>query len=155
MGYFTDDYMQQCRIWAAYDDAGQLQGFLNLLPSDDFDNVEATYDFLRQRQSSLPNTNDFLLTSLLEWLPTQGYQRLNLGLSPLAGLAGDRDADTVIDNILKLAYQNGDRFYSFSGLHRFKDKYEPAWSDRYVAYRGSLASYVRVMRALLQAMKKI
>ena len=153
MGYFTDDYMQQCRIWAAYDDAGQMQGFLNLLPSDDFDNVEATYDFLRQRQSSLPNTNDFLLTSLLEWLPTQGYQRLNLGLSPLAGLAGDRDADTVIDNILKLAYQNGDRFYSFSGLHRFKDKYEPAWSDRYVAYRGSLASYVRVMRALLQAMK--
>ena len=26
MGFFTDDYMQQCRIWAAYDDAGQLQG---------------------------------------------------------------------------------------------------------------------------------
>ncbi len=155
MGYFTDAYLQQCPIWAAYDDAGQLQGFMNLLPADDFDNLEATYDFLRQRQHSLPNTNDFLLTSLLAWLPTQGYKRLNLGLSPLAGLAGDRDADTMVDNILKLAYQNGDRFYSFSGLHRFKDKYEPVWSDRYVAYRGSIASYGRVMRALLSAMKKL
>jgi lysylphosphatidylglycerol synthetase-like protein (DUF2156 family) len=50
-------------------------------------------------------------------------------------------------------YSNGDRFYSFSGLHRFKDKYHPDWQDRYIAYPGGVRNFTRILTALNRAMK--
>ena len=45
------------------------------------------------------------------------------------------------------------RFYSFSGLHRFKQKYEPNWSDRYIAYKKGVRGFTRTVTALNVAMK--
>jgi phosphatidylglycerol lysyltransferase len=124
MGYFSEEYMQQCPILVARDAAGTIQGFMNQVPAA-FDTDEATYDMLRQTDNSLGNTNDFLLLNFIQAMAEKGYKRVNLGLSPLVGLDGPSDSQTLIDNFLRFAYANGDRFYSFSGLHRFKAKYKP------------------------------
>ena len=153
MGYFTAQYMQQCTLLVARDATGTIQGFMNQVPAP-FDTVEATYDMLRQTDDSLGNTNDFLLTNFIETMGAQGYKRINLGLSPLVGLdEKSDDKRSGVDNFLRFAYANGDRFYSFSGLHRFKAKYEPEWRDRFVVYRGGVAGFARIMTALLKAMQ--
>lgn len=155
MGYYTSEYMQHSRILVARDAAGTIQAFANLVPAN-FDTQEATYDLLRNAQGSLGNINDYVLMSLIDLLRKEGYQRLNLGLAPLGGL-GDREGEdrTLIDNLLQFAYANGDRFYSFSGLFRFKAKYEPEWQDRYIAYQDGMRGFSRTMTALTRCMRKV
>jgi phosphatidylglycerol lysyltransferase len=151
MGYYTARYMDACPVMVLRDAAGTIQGFINQILS--FDKEEANFDLLRQSQESLGNSNDFLLMNFIEYVHEQGFKRLNLGLCPLAGLAAHDDERSVVDNALRFVYANGDRFYSFSGLHRFKTKYDPKWGSRYIAYRGGIGNFTRVLNALNRAMR--
>jgi phosphatidylglycerol lysyltransferase len=150
MGFFSEEYMQQCRIAIARDAAGTIQAFMNLLPSPFPE--EADYDILRSSKHAAGNINDYLLMQVITFLQTEGTaKRLNMGLCPLAGI--EDEPNTLINRTLRFVYSNGDRFYSFRGLYKFKAKYEPVWHDRYVVYRGSAADFTRVMTALNSAMK--
>jgi phosphatidylglycerol lysyltransferase len=153
MGYFSEEYLQQCGLMVVRDAAGTIQAFLNHVPQE-FDTHEATYDLLRQSNQSMSNINDYLLMQFIAKLATDGYKQLNLGLCPLAGLdEKDDSSSSLIHNVLRFAYANGDRIYSFSGLYRFKAKYEPEWSDRYVAYQGGVRGFSRTMTALTRSMR--
>jgi lysylphosphatidylglycerol synthetase-like protein (DUF2156 family) len=106
---------------------------------------------LRSSERALGNMNDFLLTRYIEQLHHDSIQRLNMGLCPLTGI--EEEPNTLINRTLRFVYSNGDRLYSFNGLYKFKAKYQPVWSDRYIAYRGGTADFTRVMAALNAAMK--
>jgi phosphatidylglycerol lysyltransferase len=151
MGYYSDAYMQQCNVMVVRDAAGTIQAFVNQVSS--FEKYEANFDLLRQTTTSPTNINDYLLLNFAEYARNQGFHRLNLGLCPLAGLDKKEADSSVIDSGLRFAYANGDRFYSFSGLERFKAKYEPEWSDRFIAYRGGIRGFTRTLTALNRAMK--
>jgi len=153
LGYFSASYVQQCPVIALRDAAGTIQAFINQIPS--YNPEEANFDMLRHADAAAGNSNDFLLMQFIDYVQAEGFERLNLGLCPLAGL-GEKDGDderTVVDNALRFLYANGDRFYSFSGLHRFKAKYQPEWSGRYIAYRGSIRGFTRVLNSLNRSMK--
>jgi len=153
MGYYSAEYMQQCPVMVVRDAAGTIQAFLNQLPAD-FDHNEITYDLLRQTEGAMSNTLDFLLLQFIDYARQQGYVRLNLGLCPLVGLKDDEVAKgSLIDSVLRFTYENGDRFYAFSGLHRFKSKYEPEWRPRYIAYQGGVRGFSRTMTALVRTMR--
>ncbi len=150
MGYFSEQYMSMCEVAVARDAAGTIQAFINLVPAE-FDKEEATYDLLRSSNHALGNVNDYLLVNLCQSLLESGYKRLNLGFTPLVGL--DRSEDKgLISNLLSFAFANGDRFYSFSGLYRFKNKYEPKWKSRYVFYQGGVRGFTKCMNALMRTM---
>jgi phosphatidylglycerol lysyltransferase len=152
LGFYSDAYMQASSVMVLRDAAGTIQAFINQIPSYDTD--EANFDLLRHTNEALGNSNDYLLMCFIEHLRAEGLvSKLNLGLCPLAGLDVHDDERSVVDSALRFVYANGDRFYSFSGLHRFKAKYQPEWSSRYVAYRGGLRSFTRAMNALNKAMK--
>lgn len=149
MGYFSAEYMQQCRLLIVRDAASTIQGFVNLVPSPV--QHEANIDFLRSSGRAPGNINDYLLMELIALLQSQGIYRLNLGLSPLAGI--DDEPSTFANRLLRFAYANGDRLYSFRGLHRFKAKYQPGWRNRYIAYKGTATDFAVVMRALNKAFR--
>lgn len=154
MGYFSAEYVQQAPVMVLRDAAGQIQAFINQIPS--FDPDEANFDMLRHAQISTGNSNDYILMCFIEALHAQGFKRLNLGLCPLSGLDEKdtpNDEPSVINGALRFMYANGDRFYSFSGLRRFKAKYEPNWSSRYIAYRGRVGAFTKALNALNRAMK--
>jgi phosphatidylglycerol lysyltransferase len=153
LGYHDDAYLQQGALALIYDEAEQIQGFLNLVPT--YTPGAANYDLLRCSEHAPGNSNDFLLMEVFDALAKGGVKIFNLGLSPLAGLHdGHRSEDNaLIGNALRFVYSNGDRLYSFSGLHRFKDKYRPDWQDRYIAYPGGVRNFTRILAALSRAMK--
>lgn len=153
MGYFSDNYIQQCRVVIVRDAAQTIQGFINVVPSSSFNKLEVTYDMLRAAKDAPPNINDFMLYELILSLNQEGFKYLNLGLSPLVGLDEQTDQNSLISSVLGFAYVNGDRFYSFSGLHRFKEKYEPVWSDRFLAYKNGIRGFTKMLNGLLAAMK--
>ena len=151
LGYFNHGYISNCQLAIARDDAGTIQAFLNLVPAN-FDKKEATYDLLRSSNQALGNVNDFLLINLAQSLKKDGYVRLNLGLCPLVGIEGE-ESKGLVGSVLRFAYANGDRFYSFSGLYRFKDKYGPNWQPRYVVYKGGVRGFSKTMNALMWSMR--
>lgn len=153
MGYFTEEYMQQCQVMVVRDAAGTIQAFMNKLPTE-YESEEVNFDLLRHTKNSPGNINDFLLMHFISAMKQAGYKRLNLGLCPLVGLnETDAEKKGIIDGILRFAYANGDRFYSFSGLYRFKSKYEPEWRDRYIAYQSGIRGFTRTANALMRCMR--
>jgi phosphatidylglycerol lysyltransferase len=153
MGYYNEEYIQQCSVAVVRDAAKSIQAFLNIVPSSSFNQSEVTYDMLRASLLAPPNSNDFLLCSLLHHLRANGQTSLSLGLSPLVGLDAPRADENLVSSVLHFAYTNGDRIYSFSGLHRFKSKYEPHWEDRYLGYRNGVRGFTKLLNSLLLAMR--
>ncbi|HVX58249.1 MAG TPA: phosphatidylglycerol lysyltransferase domain-containing protein [Candidatus Saccharimonadales bacterium] len=154
LGYYTKEYMQKCRLAVVKDGSGEIKAFLNQVP--DCKTGEANYDFLRHSSDSPSNINDFLMMNFIGSLMNDGYKKLNMGLCPLSGLENQSDEDrNLVDSVLRFAYANGGRFYSFEGLKRFKSKYEPDWEDRYIVYGGGLAGFGMTMNALLKAMTNV
>ncbi|HUC90161.1 MAG TPA: phosphatidylglycerol lysyltransferase domain-containing protein [Patescibacteria group bacterium] len=151
MGNYSTAYMQECPVLVLRDESGAIKAFINQVKS--FDPEEANFDLLRQTGDALGNSNDYVLMQFIEYAKASGFKRVNLGLCPLSGLSGRDEERSVIDSALSFLYANGDRFYSFSGLHRFKTKYQPQWSGRYIAYRGGIRGFTRVLNALNRAMK--
>jgi phosphatidylglycerol lysyltransferase len=150
MGYFSEYYIQRCPVMVVRDQSKTIKAFINQIPS--FDELEANYDLLQHGSDSLGNINDFLLMNFISAMEGQGFKRVNLGLSPLTGIKEEANK-SIIDNALQFAYSNGDRLYSFSGLHRFKAKYEPSWSSRYIVYHGGVRVFTRTLTALNHVMK--
>ena len=152
MGYFSSQYLSvSSAVLVLRDKDGAIQAFMNQIPSYDAD--EINFDMLRHTQNSPGNSNDFLLLNFIAYATEQGFTRANLGLCPLSGLGSHEEAHALIDNALGFVYNNGDRFYSFTGLRRFKAKYEPDWSPRYIVYREGVPGFTRAVRALTRAMK--
>ncbi|HEY4160812.1 MAG TPA: phosphatidylglycerol lysyltransferase domain-containing protein [Candidatus Saccharimonadales bacterium] len=153
LGYFDETYLQQCALTLLHDADGRIQGFLNLVPT--FEAGTTNYDLLRCAGAAPGNANDFLMLGAIAYLRGKGVRTLNLGLCPLSGVDTPEEDDekTPIDQALRFAYANGDRFYSFSGLKRFKAKYRPEWEPRYIAYPGGVRNFTRVLAALNRAMK--
>ncbi|MCL5112988.1 MAG: phosphatidylglycerol lysyltransferase domain-containing protein [Patescibacteria group bacterium] len=154
MGWFNFKYINLCDLIVAKDNQGIIQGFVNIIPAP-YDKTEATYDLMRSTKEAAGNVNDFLVLSLINELKHQGYKRLNMGLCPLVGVNDEKTSDSqLINGLLKLAYANGNHFYSFNGLYRFKNKYYPKWRSRYILYRGGITQFSKINRSLMLIMRK-
>lgn len=151
MGHFSEPYLQQCRLLIAKRSDGIIEGFLNEVPN--FQSKQISYDMLRHSKLALGNINDYLLLAFIENARNLGFKEVNLGLCPLSGV--DQEEKSLVSSGLRFAYANGDRFYSFSGLKRFKSKYQPSWQPRYIAYRGGVRGFSRVLIALSKAMGRL
>jgi phosphatidylglycerol lysyltransferase len=151
LGYFEPAYIQLCPVAVVKDENMQIMGFMNLVPT--YLPSTVNFDLLRHATDAPGNCNDYLVLGLIEHLLTQGATVLNLGLCPLSGLDEKAEDATLIDSALRFVYANGDRFYSFNGLRRFKAKYKPSWEDRYIAHAGGIRSFTRTLAALNRAMR--
>lgn len=152
MGYFNNFYLNQCQIAVVKDASEQIVGFLNILPTESYSKEEASYDLLRNANSAPANALDYLLARTICLMAQRDYKYFNLGLSPLVGVS-DSDSTSLINRVLKFSYDKGDYFYSFEGLRRFKNKYQPVWQDKYIIYNGGISAFSKTLSAVLQAMR--
>ena len=93
---------------------------------------DLTVDLMRHRSDAPNGLMDFLFTSLMLWGRAQGYASFSLGMAPLAGL-DDHAPGSIWSLAGRFVYRYADHFYNFEGLRRYKDKFGPSWSPRYVA----------------------
>ena len=149
LGYFDKDYLDKCPVLIVRDDAKQIVGFVNQVPTN---TLEANVDLMRHLADAAPNVNDYMFVRFLLSMKEQGFKTANLGLCPLAGLVKN-DESAVIKNVLMFVYQNGNRFFGFNGLERFKNKFEPEWRSRYIAYQDGVVGFSRAMTILNRALK--
>jgi phosphatidylglycerol lysyltransferase len=131
LGWFDEAYLNTCPILLVRDREGFIAGFTNLVT--EFQANEIAVDLMRYLQHSESGLMDFLFVSLFQWAREQGFATFNLGLSALSGV-GEQSDDPIVERALNFIYQNVDHFYNFRGLHSFKEKFHPTWSERDLVY---------------------
>lgn len=133
LGWFDEEYLQSCQIMVVLDPNLQITAFTNLLPR--YGDNETSIDLMRRRSEVENGTMEYLFVKLLEWARDNGYERFNLGLSPLSGV-GETPGDPAVERALNYVYHHMNQFYSFKGLHTFKSKFRPEWQPRYLIYQS-------------------
>ncbi len=147
VGWFYQNYLQQYLVAVVYNPQQQPVAFANFLGG--YNQPEVTVDLMRSRQK-LPNgTMDFLFVSVFQYLQGHEYQRFSFGLSLFAGV-GEGENACRSEKSLRYLSRHLNRFYSFRGLHSFKEKFKPAWEPRYLVY-PRLATLPDVVIGLIRA----
>ena len=78
-----------------------------------------------------------LLVHLMLWGKAEGYQRFALGMAPLSGFEASPLA-SFWNRLGAFLYEHGEAVYNFQGLRAYKEKFNPVWEPRYLAYPGGL-----------------
>ncbi len=135
IGYFTPEYLRRfpCAIVEARD-GGRMLAFANLLEGPRHE--ELSVDLMRYRTDG-PGVMDFLLLSIMLHGKAVGYRTFNLGMAPLASVGEHRGA-RIGERLAGLLFRRGDHWYNFQGVRFYKQKFDPEWVPRYMAYQSGI-----------------
>ena len=132
LGYFDEKYIQLAPIALVRDKDGNVQAFVTFLASNGPE--EASIDLMRYHLRTAPDgIMDYLFVNLLLHFKEEGVTSFDLGMAPLSNVGTEKHS-FLQEKVAYLIYAFSNRFYSFSGLRQYKQKFNPIWSSRYVAY---------------------
>lgn len=135
LGRFTRDYLCAHPLGLIRFE-GRIVAFVNVMTAGE----NAFIDLMRFEPGVHRGVMDLLMVRVIEELQSQGYNRLNLGMAPLAGLRSGPDA-TLWDRAGCFVFKTGNRFYNFHGLLAFKSKFDPEWTSRYLVVPATSNPY--------------
>jgi phosphatidylglycerol lysyltransferase len=133
VGFFDPDYIKRYPCAVVEDENGRIIAFANLLLGPH--RGELSIDLMRYRDDA-PRVMDFMFTSLFVYGKERGYQRFNMGMAPLSSVGELRGAHTR-ERLANLFFQHGETWYNFQGLRSYKEKFNPEWVPRYMAYQNA------------------
>jgi len=134
VGAFSEAYLQNFPV-ALVRVRGQPVAFANLWTTPNRE--ELSVDLMRFGPDAPKGAMDYLFTELMLWGRVQGYRWFNLGMAPLAGLEPHALAPAW-HRMGSFVFRHGEHFYNFEGLQRYKEKFSPEWTPRYLAAPGRL-----------------
>jgi phosphatidylglycerol lysyltransferase len=137
LGAFHRDYVLRQPV-AVVRQGERIVAFATLLCTDQ--KLEASVDLMRQLPDAPRSAMDFLFAQVILHFQAEGYQRFNLGMVPLSGMAQHPLAPNW-HRLGRLLFNHGENFYNFQGLRAFKEKFDPVWEPRYLASPGGFAPF--------------
>jgi phosphatidylglycerol lysyltransferase len=135
IGFFDSRYLKRfpCAIVEEASPPHRILAFANLLSGPHHE--ELSVDLMRYRSEG-PKVMDFLFVSLFFYAKDLGYERFNLGMAPLANV-GELSGAHARERLANLLFQRGENWYNFQGLRFYKQKFDPEWVPRYLAYQNA------------------
>lgn len=134
LGSFAPEYVCQFDC-AVVRREGRIVAFANILATTG--KSELSIDLMRHAGGT-HGAMDFLFAELMLWGRAQGYRWFNLGMAPLSGLES-RPLAPLWHRAGALIFRHGEAFYNFKGLRQFKEKFNPDWHPRFLAFPGGLS----------------
>ncbi|HEY2707833.1 MAG TPA: GNAT family N-acetyltransferase [Caulobacteraceae bacterium] len=129
LGHFDPAYVAEFPVAVARID-GRVVAFATLWTTAQ--RGAFSIDLMRYADDAPKDVMDFLFVELIDWGRREGYQAFEFGMAPLAGLE-DRPLAPIMSRVGNLLFERGEEIYNFQGVRRYKDKYDPIWSPRYIA----------------------
>jgi phosphatidylglycerol lysyltransferase len=136
IGRFDEEYVRRFPCALVLDASGGIAAFANVLqgPRDE----ELTVDMMRhidpREDNGIEGAMDYLFLKLMLHAKELGFARFNLGMAPLAAV-GELQWARPIERLAHRFLRIGEAWYNYQGLRRFKEKFDPAWEPRYMAYQ--------------------
>ena len=134
LGFFAPEYVARFPV-AVIERDGRIVAFANVWPGAQ--HVEASVDLMRYDHHAPKDVMDALFVHVMLWAKEQGYRWFALGMAPLSGFEQSPVAP-LWSRLASFLYKHGEAVYNFQGLRAFKDKFDPVWEPRYLAYPGGL-----------------
>lgn len=134
VGWFDEEYLNRTPI-SIIKREGKIIAFANIMPL--YDDETISIDLMRSKNDIPSGTMDALFIYLFQWAKDNNYKKFNLGMAPLSGV-GTNVYSFNEEKLVGLLYQHGKKFYSFEGLRKYKEKFQPNWENRYLAYPKEL-----------------
>jgi phosphatidylglycerol lysyltransferase len=134
LGFFRADYVAHFPV-AVVECGGRIVAFANIWPGAE--RMELSVDLMRFSHDAPNGVMEALLVHVMQWGQQQGYRLFSLGMAPLSGFENSPVAP-LWTRLGSFLYAHGESFYNFQGLRAYKDKFNPAWESRYLAYPGGL-----------------
>jgi phosphatidylglycerol lysyltransferase len=135
LGFFNESYLKRFPI-VVLEVAGRIEAFASIWPGPG--KVELSVDLMRHRPSAPKNAMEGVFIYLMQWGKGEGYHTFNLGMVALSGLEHSEFAP-FWTTFASYIYRYGRTFYNFEGLRAYKDKFDPIWEPKYLAYPGGRA----------------
>ena len=120
---------------AVIEQNGRIQAFANIWLGPNRE--ELSIDLMRYHRDAPKSVMEALFVHLMQWGKAQGYRTFALGMAPLSGFEGSAVA-SLWNRLGAFLYDHGESIYNFQGLRAYKEKFNPAWEPRYLAYPGGL-----------------
>lgn len=134
LGFWSLPYLEHYDL-AVIRHEGRVVAFANIWRGAG--NHEYSIDLMRSVPDAPAGVMDLLFISLMERAKADNFRWFNLGMAPLSGLPQHRLAPLWM-RAAHLVFRHGDRFYNFEGLRSYKEKFQPIWRPKYLAYPGGL-----------------
>jgi phosphatidylglycerol lysyltransferase len=134
LGFFDDEYLRRFPA-ACVVRSGRIQAFANVWLDPCAGSMSV--DLMRYHHEAPRDVMEALFVHLMKWGHEQGYRTFSLGMAPLAGFESSPVA-TLWYRLGSFLYKHGESFYNFQGLRAYKNKFDPVWEPRYLAYPGRL-----------------
>jgi len=134
LGFFDEAYVARFPI-AVIEFGGAIRAFANIWPAGG--KAEVSVDLMRFHHDAPKNVMEALFSHLMVWGKTEGYEWFVLGMAPLSGFEQSPVA-TLWNRLGSFIFQHGEFVYKFQGLRAFKEKFDPVWEPRYLAYPGGM-----------------
>jgi phosphatidylglycerol lysyltransferase len=135
MGTFDGHALRTNPVIAAVNAQGQVQAFMNIIPS--YHPGETTIDLMRHRQKAPDGIMDYLFVKLFARQKERGFARFNLGLAPMSGFQPTEDASPE-ERAVHYFLQRLNFLFSYTGLYQYKRKFASSWEPRYEIYQNVL-----------------
>jgi phosphatidylglycerol lysyltransferase len=135
LGFFDEAYVSRFPA-AVIEQGGRVEAFATVWPGPG--RVELSVDLMRHSDVAPKSAMEVLFAQLMAWGRAEGYEWFDIGMAPLSGLEASPVAP-LWSRLGRLVYRRGEAFYNFQGLRAFKQKFDPVWEPRYLAYPGGLA----------------
>jgi phosphatidylglycerol lysyltransferase len=135
VGAFSEAYMSNFSTVLVRSE-GNISAFANLWNTGAKE--ELSIDLMRFGPDAPRGAMDYMFIELMLWGRAQGYRWFNLGMAPLAGLENHPLAPAW-HRVGNFVFRQGEHFYNFDGLRRYKAKFDPAWVPKYLVAPGGIA----------------
>jgi phosphatidylglycerol lysyltransferase len=134
LGFFDERYIANFDVGVVRCN-GAVCAFTNLWRGG---SRELSVDLMRFNDAAPKGVVDFMLIECMLWGHARAFAWFNLGMAPLSGLE-EHALAPAWHKLGRLVQRYGETFYSFEGLRKYKEKFNPVWRPRYLAAPDGLA----------------
>ncbi|HDH12559.1 MAG TPA: bifunctional lysylphosphatidylglycerol flippase/synthetase MprF, partial [Nitrospirae bacterium] len=135
LGFFSEDYLTRFPA-AVVKREDKIIAFANIWAGAGKE--ELSIDLMRYLPDAPHGLMDYLFIRLILWGKQEGYKWFNLGMAPLSGLE-DRALAPLWSRLGAFVFRHGEHFYNCQGLRQYKEKFDPEWKPKYLAYPGGFS----------------
>jgi phosphatidylglycerol lysyltransferase len=126
---------------------GKLEAALSFLPYGGGRNL--ALDAMLRAEHSPNGVVEALLAESVLFFQKHSIQRMSLGLVALANTQPDSVTARLVQVGRSMLFKHFNQFYNYQSLFLFKNKFQPTWEPRYVAYTNN-AEVLKVAIALVR-----